>query len=113
MKRRWKTKERCLDLDAVLSKKAKMDATNIAEKSFDILEGDLSNSLDELKIGNFEAKTSEVATQTMYDNYVLRAKIETMVLKNEARFPGINRNIIIIQCPQSRYWPAETCQQSF
>ena len=91
MKRRRKLKERCLDLDAIHSKKAKDDVACVAENSFDIAEGDLSNSLDKFKSSNFEASTSEVATQTMYDKYVIGAKIETMVLKNEARFSGMNK----------------------
>ena len=91
MKRRQKLKESYLDLDAISSKEVKEDAECIAGKSFDIVEGDHSNSLDELKGGNFEASTSEVATQIMYDKYDLGAKIEIMVLKHEATFSELNR----------------------
>ena len=75
MKRRRNPRKSRLDLAEMPSKKAKEDVTFIAEKSFEITESEPT----------FQSATSEAATQTMYDRYVLGSKIETTLLRNEAK----------------------------
>ena len=85
MKRRRNPRKRCLDLAGMPSKtkKAKEDVTIIPEKTFEILESEHT----------FQSVTSEAATQTMFDKYVLGSKIETILLRNEAKMQSkTNKN---------------------
>ena len=83
MKRRRHPKDRSIDANNTASKKAKESVEEISAYEVEALATGSNQSID---VARFKLpEKSDASTQTIYDKYVLGAKIETVILRNDAK----------------------------